>query len=157
VARQRRSLRRLGAFQDLGAQFQPSGIIQIQDVDSGPTDGAEARNPGAFDGEVVGPLIAPRVKKPDDLSGLRVDSGQVRAFMKIAAVAGERQIVSIFEAAVLLRDDVLDMMPQFAMFLAQTAVFAPPVSPAPHDIPCCPVHLLLDDRVEVLTGLELED
>ena len=77
--------------------------------------------------------------------------------MQIAAVACERQIVSIFGAAVLLGDDVLDMMPQFAMLLAQTAVFAPPASPSPHDIPVCPVHLLLDGRVELLTRLELED
>ena len=52
--------------------------------------------------------------------------------MQIAAVACERQILDILGAAVLLRDDVLDMMSQFAVLLAQTAVFTPLVSASVH-------------------------
>jgi hypothetical protein len=69
--------------------------------------------------------------------------------MQIAPVACERQISDILRAAVLLRDDVLNMMSQLAVLLAQTAVFAPLVSAAVHQVPRCRIHLLLNCRLEV--------
>ena len=71
------------------------------------------------------------MKKAGNLTGLRVDSRQVRTLAKIAAVARERQVGGIVGTSVLLRDDVLDVMPQLAMDLAQTAVFTPLAGPAP--------------------------
>jgi hypothetical protein len=101
-----------------------AGVVQIQDVDRCTADLRETRNACAFEHEIVGPPIAPRVKEPRDLSRLRIDSGEVRSLTKIAAVARERQIFCPIGSAVLLCDDVLDMMLQFAVLLVQPAVLA---------------------------------
>jgi hypothetical protein len=64
--------------------------------------------------------------------------------MQIAAVACQREIVGAIGAAVLLRRDVLNMMLQAAMFLVQTAIFAPLASPLPDKVPRRRIHLLLN-------------
>ena len=96
---------------------------------------------------MLGPTIPPRVKGPHDLACLRVDSCQVRTFTEIAAVACERQILRIIGSAVLLGDNVLDMMPQFTVLLAQPALFTTLVCAMTDKVPRCRVHLLLDDGV----------
>ena len=45
--------------------------------------------------------------------------------MKIAPLAGKREVVQIINAAVLPRYDVFYVVCQFAILLGQTAVFAP--------------------------------
>src|SRR6185369_2567819 len=140
-----------------GPQFQSASVVQIQDVDRGATDRANAHNAHTFDDKVMGPLITPWMKKAGYFTGLGVNSGQIRTLTKIAAVARERQVVGIVGAAVLLRDDVLDVMPQFAMNLAQAAIFASLTSPAADEVPRSRIHLLLDCRVKLLASLELED
>jgi len=64
-------------------------------VDGDPTYRCEPGNAEAFEGEAVGPSITPMMKKPGDLSRLRINSRQVRTLVKIAAVASEREIVRI--------------------------------------------------------------
>src|SRR5947209_15524334 len=97
------------------------------------------------------------MKKRGDLPRLRIDSCQVRTLMKITAMACERKIVRIIGSTVLFRDDVLDMMSQFAVLLAQLAIFASLVSAAPYEVACCSVHLLLNVGIKLLTGFELEN
>jgi hypothetical protein len=116
-------------FLNLGAKFQPAGIVYLQYLDRGAPGGADADDAGALKDEMVGPSITPRMKKRGDLPGLRVDSCQVRPFMKIAAVASKCEIINIIGAAMLLRRDVLNVIPQAAMFLVQTAILATVVSP----------------------------
>lgn len=60
--------------------------------------------------------------------------------MEISAVACERQIFRIVGSAVLLCDDVLDMMHQFAVLLAQPTIFAAPVCTTMDKVPRCLVH-----------------
>lgn len=57
----------------------------------------------------------------------------------------------------LLCDNVLDMMPQFTVNLAQAAVFAPLARSEADEIPRGRVHRLLHYRVELPAGLDLED
>jgi len=156
-ANKRETLRQLASFHNLDAQFQPACIVKIQDLDRCAPDRCQARHARAFEGEMVGPAILPRVKKPGDFCRLRVDSGRVRALSEIAAVACERQIFRIAGSAVLLRDDVLDMVPQLALLLTQPAVFATLVCATADKVPRCRVHLLLNNGVEMLTSLELQD
>jgi hypothetical protein len=122
-------------------------------VYSGATDGAKAYNVHTFEDEVIGPLIASRMKEADNLPRLGINPGQIRTLTEITAVARERQVIGIVGSAVLLRDDVLDVMPQFAMCLAQAAVFAPLASPAADEVPRGRVHLLL----KLLASLKLKD
>ena len=74
--------------------------------------------------------IAPRMKKGYHLPRLGVDSSQIRAFVQMAAVACQREIIGIVGAPVLLRNDVLNMMLRAALFLVQTAIFAERRQPA---------------------------
>ena len=117
---------------------------QIQDAGSGAADSVAADNPNAFDSEVVRPSILSGMKEPRNLPGLKVDSGQVRALVEVAAVAGKRQVVWIVGAAVLLRDDVLHVMLQLGMLLAQAAVFATLAGPAAHELARCLIQVLLN-------------
>ena len=77
--------------------------------------------------------------------------------MQIAAVACQREVIRVLGAAVLLRHDVLYMMDQFGMFLAQPAIFATLASPPPDEVPRRRIHLLLNLRVQIPLGFELED
>ena len=77
--------------------------------------------------------------------------------LQITAVAGERQVPEIVRAPVLLRDDVLHVMPQFAMFLWQAAVLALLAGPAAYEASGFFIHVLLNFCIQVQTGLELQD
>ena len=91
------------------------------------------------------------------MSGLRVDSGQVRALSKVTAVARKRQILWIIGATVLLCDYVFEVMPHFAVFLSQPTVFATLVRATTDKVTRGRVHLSLNDGVKMLASLELED
>ena len=56
----------------------------------------------------------------------------------------------------LLRHDVLNMMPQVAMFLAQMAILATVASPPADQFPDRRVHVLLNLRGQVELSFELE-
>ena len=71
----------LSTFQDFGPQIQTAGIVHIQELDGNASDRANAIDACAFEGKVVGPSIAPRMKDGRQLLRLRIDSCQVRAFV----------------------------------------------------------------------------
>ena len=98
----------------------------------------------AFEHEMFRPEIAPRMKQSHDLACPRVDPGQVRAFVQIAAVTRQSEIVWVIGAAMLFRHDVLNMVSQIAIFLLQAAIFTAIGSPLPDKLPCGGVHLLLN-------------
>ncbi len=73
---------------------------------------------------MVRPDIAPGMKDRHNLAGRRVDTRQVWSLVGVAAVAGESEIVWGVSPAVLLCDDVFDVMREPALFLPEQAVFA---------------------------------
>jgi hypothetical protein len=97
----------------------------------------------AHEGKVVRPSIPAWMKEKRDFPSLRVDSCQIRAFMQIATVACQRQIIDTIGAAVLLRHDVLHMVLQVAMFLVQATIFAPLAGPPLDEVPRRRIHRLL--------------
>ncbi len=70
----------------------------------------------------------------------RVDSTQVRAFVKIAAVAGERQILNFVGAPVLACNDVFDLVRDRAMLLTKPTLLATIAGPAAHKQPRFGIH-----------------
>ena len=121
--------------QDLGAQFQAARVVHAKYLDGSAPDRSDANDAHGFEGKVVGPSITPWMKEGRDLPGRGADSCQVWPLMQIAAVACEREIIDVIGAAVLLRHDVLDMMLQVAVCLAQTAILASFAGPAPDEFP----------------------
>jgi hypothetical protein len=65
----------LDAFQHFGTQLQTAGIVHVQDLDGSTPDRANADDAYAFESEVVGPSITPRMKDGRQFPSLRVDSG----------------------------------------------------------------------------------
>jgi len=56
--------------------------------------------------------------------GLRIDPGQIRSFVQIAAVAGEAEIIVSIRSAMLSRGDVLDMKAEVESALRQATILA---------------------------------
>lgn len=80
------------------------------------------------------------MKEPYDLIGLGIDSCQVGAFAQIAAVACQCQVVRIVRAAVLLCNDVLDVMRELAVLLVQATIFTPLVGPTADEVTRWHIH-----------------
>jgi hypothetical protein len=70
------------------------------------------------------PNLAAGIKQADNLPGLRIDSGQVAALVAIAECAAKGEILGVGRAAVLLGDDVVDLVRGEAQRLGHSAVFA---------------------------------
>jgi hypothetical protein len=73
---------------------------------------------------MVRPHVAPRVEERDKRAAGRVDAGEVGPLVGIAAVAGQGEVCRVIGPAVLLGDDVFDVVRQAGRFLAEQAVFA---------------------------------
>jgi len=68
-----------------------------------------------------------------DSMSFGIDPRQVRAFVKIAVNASQRQVVQVVSAAMNPRDNVLDVKSrQRRIFLSQLAIFAPVPGTFPH-------------------------
>ena len=92
--------------------------------------------------EVLNPRIAPGVKQGDNISGQRVDPSQVWPLAQIAAVAGQGEVSGIVGPAMLLRDDMLDVVTQFRVLLLEQTVLAAVVGTPPNKLPRRNVHVL---------------
>jgi len=80
--------------------------------------------------EVIVPEILPRVEKRCQRPGEWIDGCEIGAFVAIAEMACEREIVCIRFSAVLTRDDVIDMeAEEWFVFLGDAAILAPPIGP----------------------------
>ena len=79
---------------------------------------------------MVLPTVPARVEQKDDRVGVGVERGDVRPLMKVAAVAGQREVRFVVATAVLLGADVLDVKGRVGRGFGQVAVLAPAASPA---------------------------
>jgi hypothetical protein len=64
------------------------------------------------------------MKERDDITARRVDPRQIRSLRCVASIAGQGEVVRIIRPAVLLRDDVLNVMRESGEFLPEQAIFA---------------------------------
>ena len=97
------------------------------------------------------------MKQGHELRGPRIDPREIRTLMQVAPMACQRQILRIVGSVMLFRDDVLNVMGQSAMLLVQSAIFAALTSPPPDEVPRRSIHLLLENRIQMLTGFQLEN
>jgi hypothetical protein len=78
------------------------------------------------------PTVFARIKETDDFIRIRVAASKVGAFVKIALLTSQRQILNLIRPAVLARDDVLDVKEMEAVvFLAQAAILTAIASTPP--------------------------
>ena len=97
-----------------------------------PSNRRLANNQRAVQSKMLGPFVPPRMEKPHDPVGLRLDARQVGAFHQVAIGTGQGQVLRIVSATMLARDDVLDMKAQFGKLLREVAVLAKTAGPAPN-------------------------
>ena len=64
------------------------------------------------------------MKQPRQFFGFRIQPGEVRAFVQIAVMTGEREIFRRICSAVLSRRDVFDVKKKRLKFLPQPAILA---------------------------------
>jgi hypothetical protein len=69
------------------------------------------------------PTVMPGIKQWHNLASNRIDTSQVRAFAKIAAVTGKGKIAGIVGPTMLARYDVLDVMCKGRTILRKEAIF----------------------------------
>ena len=82
------------------------------------------------------PRMTARVEKRLDSSRHRVDPGEVRTLMQIALRAGQGKILFIVRPAMLLRDDVLNLICDERLIgLAGAAIFAATARSLPNKLP----------------------
>lgn len=85
--------------------------------------------------EVLGPAVPPWMKESGACAGQRVDPSKIRPLPQIASMAGKREIDWIVRATMLPGDNMLDVMTQFAVALAEQAVLASVSSPLANEGP----------------------
>ena len=73
---------------------------------------------------MVGPGVSAGVKERDEGRGLDVASREIRALTSVASVAGQGEVLQVVGTAVLLRDDMLNVMGKSGLLLAEETVFA---------------------------------
>jgi len=91
---------------------------------------------------VINPRVLTRIEKRHHGVGLRIDAGEIRPFIRIAAVTRERQSIERVRAAVLARYDVFDMKGnERRRLLWYAAIFAGVPGAAADQIPNGWIHL----------------
>lgn len=86
-------------------------------------DGRDAFDTDAAKRKVLSPPAAPRMEELHKLASSWVDTCEIGAFSEIATVARQREIIEIVATTVLLRNDMLDVVPQVAVFLTEQTIF----------------------------------
>lgn len=74
------------------------------------------------------------MEERDNLIGDGIHSRKIRALTQIAAMAGQRKIVRLVATAMLLGDDVLDVMGEGAVGLRELTMLAAVICPAPNQL-----------------------
>jgi hypothetical protein len=105
-----------------------------------PADGRDAFDANAPKQKVLSPLVAPRVKERHELTTDWIHACEIRAVAEITAVAGQGEIVSVVTPAMLLRNDMLDVVHQAAVLLAEQAILTTVVGSTPDHVPRSGVH-----------------
>lgn len=87
----------------------PTRGIQVKHADRRSTDCGSACDPQPVPGKMLIPLLSSRIEQTHNRAGLRIDAGKVAPFVKIAVGTCHSEVVEFAAAAMLSRDDVLDV------------------------------------------------
>jgi hypothetical protein len=124
----------------LGPQFQAAGVIHGEHLHGGATGGRNPLDTNAEKQKMLSPAVAPGVEEGHKLTTDGIHAREVGALAKVAAVAGQREIFNVIAPAVLFGDDMLNVVRQLAVLLAQQAILATVIRPAPDKVSRGGVH-----------------
>ena len=89
---------------------------------------------------MISPTVVPRVEEGHKLTADGIHSREVGALAKVAAMAGQREIINVIAPAVLFGDDMFNVVRELAVILGQQAIFAAVIRPAPDKVPRGGIH-----------------
>ena len=99
------------------------------------------------------PIIESRMEQASYLAGFWIEAGKVHAFVQIAVVASEREIIRRIFSSMLTGNDVLDMKGQRLLVLPQLAIFAGVFCASPDELTQPVVHQAAFARASALRAL----
>jgi hypothetical protein len=126
--------------QDFGPQLQPPGIVHLEQVFGCPPHRRTAFNAYAPNQKVLHPQVTSRVKQWRHLAHHRVNTGEIGAFLKVAPMAGQRQIVDVIAPAMLFGDNMLNVVRQLAVHPMQQTILAAAFCATPDQVPRGGIH-----------------
>lgn len=86
------------------------GSIHFQQEDRGSTDTCQSEDVASFHAKMVAPELFPWMKQAHQMITVRIEAREIRAFEQVTVPTGESQICQLIRPAMLLRDDVLNMI-----------------------------------------------
>jgi hypothetical protein len=104
------------------AQFASAILVHPQEPNGRTTNRCQADDFAAAPCEMFVPIILSGMKQAVHLSCLRIKPGEICAFVEIAVMTRERQILFYVFAFVLARRDVFDVERQRLLLLPQPAI-----------------------------------
>jgi len=104
------------------------------------TDGSNAFDPNAPQEKVLRPVVAPRMKERHELTTNWIHACEIRAFVEITTVAGQGKVVNVVAPAMLLRNDMLDVVRQVTVLLPERAILTTVGRSTPDKVPRGDVH-----------------
>lgn len=107
-----------------GSNLKPPCLVHPEHVRRRPADGSHTDDPEGSEGEVLRSIVAPGVEERNELTTIRVDTAQVRPLEGVATGTRQSKVLGAVASTVLLRDDVLDVVGELDVLLAEEAVFA---------------------------------
>lgn len=106
------------------ASLNPPRVVHREQLHSSAPNRRNALDNRPAETEMIAPTVASRIEQRDNLSGARIDSGQVRTFAQIATVTGKGEIAAIIAPTVLAGYYVLDVMGKGTTVLRKATIFA---------------------------------
>jgi hypothetical protein len=113
---------------EFGTLCQTVETVQLKKMSGGSSDCGEPHNLNSLHAEVVAPRMHAGVKKCGQLSGRRVRSSDIATLPKVANHAAESQVALVSPAAMLLRNDMIDLMRAGCKILRKQTVLAATLS-----------------------------
>lgn len=107
------------------------GAIDTEHVESGTASRRQAREPWTVPSKMFLPHILPWVEQAYHLGRLRINAREIGTFVAVAAETGECEIRHLGWTAVLPRDDVIHLEPQFSEAFGKVAILTPEIRASP--------------------------
>jgi hypothetical protein len=107
-------------------------LVHVEDKNCGAAHRSQADNHNVGNLEMLFPGVLTWVEELGDVTGFRIDTREIAAFVRVASVAGQRQVGKLIIATVLARNDVLDLeCGKREVLLLEQTIFAAIAGSAP--------------------------
>lgn len=134
-------IRQLTVMHEIRAERQSPVVVHVEELDGGPPSCSEANYLRAAQCKMFLPNIAAGVKQIYNGVRVRIDGGQIGAFLGIAPVTCQAQVTGIIGAVVLFREDVFDVKwVEWNQALRDTTVLATITCAANYRLANVPIH-----------------